>query len=118
MNETVTLRSTARSLLSGRRLALMAGVAGLGAAAIVGPDLSLRATVPTFTSGAHAQAVMRPASFADIVEKVKPAVFAVRVKVENAASMMNFEGETPFGQGDNSPMERFFKRFGFGDLPE
>jgi serine protease Do len=51
--------------------------------------------------------------FADIVEKVKPAVIAVRVKLDAGAKMMGLEGNLPFPP--NSPMERFFRRFG---LPE
>ena len=51
--------------------------------------------------------------FADIVDKVKPAVISVRVKVAAGAKMMNFEGDSPFPP--NSQMERFFRRFGTPD---
>jgi serine protease Do len=52
------------------------------------------------------------------VDKVKPAVISVRVKVDGA-KMMNFDGNSPFPP--SSPMERFFRRFGmpFGnDAPD
>jgi serine protease Do len=50
--------------------------------------------------------------FADIVEKVKPAVISVRVKVASGPQMMDFRGgDTPFPPN----VERFFRRFG---LPE
>jgi serine protease Do len=49
----------------------------------------------------------------DIVEKVKPAVISVRVKVDGGARTMSFDGDSPFPPG--SPMERFFKRFGMPD---
>ena len=107
-----------RKTLSKRRLALMATVAGLGAAVLLSsPYLPANPPLPAFGAVAHAQTAMRPASFADIVEKVKPAVFAVRVKVEDQNQQMSRFGgeELPFPPG--SPMERFFKRFGFGDGP-
>ena len=52
----------------------------------------------------------RPVGFADIVEKVKPAVVAVRVKMDPAAKSTGLDGGSPFPQ--NSPMEQFFRRFG------
>ena len=53
--------------------------------------------------------------FADLVDKVKPAVISVRVKTDADAKMTGFDGNSPFPP--NSPMERFFRRFGmpFGD---
>jgi serine protease Do len=59
----------------------------------------------------QAQTVARPVGFADIVEKVKPAVISVRVKVDAGPEAMNLQGQgnLPFPPG--SPMERFFKRF-------
>lgn len=114
----VTGAIASRKTLSKRRLALMATVAGLGAAVLLSsPYLPANPPLPAFGAVAHAQTAMRPASFADIVEKVKPAVFAVRVKVEDQNQQMSRFGgeELPFPPG--SPMERFFKRFGFGDGP-
>jgi serine protease Do len=49
--------------------------------------------------------------FADIVDKVKPAVISVRVKVAGGAKLMGFEGDSPLPPN----VERFFRRFG---LPE
>jgi serine protease Do len=55
----------------------------------------------------QAQTVQRPVGFADIVEKVKPAVFSVRVKVNAGPQNSSFEGgQMPQG------FERFFRRFG------
>jgi serine protease Do len=100
--------------LSARRLVLLATVAGLGLGAVfIGQGHNA-------TSGAafaqnvtqQAQTVARPAGFADIVEKVKPAVISVRVKMDASPEAMSFEGQQgnlPFPPG--SPMERFFKRF-------
>ena len=62
----------------------------------------------------EAQNVARPAGFADIVEKVKPAVISVRVKMRTDAQPRHRPTtRLPFPKG--SPMEKFFKRFG---MPE
>ena len=60
----------------------------------------------------QAQTVQRPVGFADIVEKVKPAVFAVRVKVNAGPQNSSFEGQLPQG------FERFFRRFGEDMIPD
>jgi len=97
--------------LSGRRLVLLATVASLGiAGAAIGPNAFHQGT-PSAYGAAIAQ---RPTGFADLVEKVKPAVISVRVKVDAGAEMMNFDGEMPFPP--NSPMQRFFRRFGMPNL--
>src|SRR5215471_4682110 len=100
-------------ILSARRLVLLAGVAGLGVAVLLGAGPLPQPTSPALTSIAYAQGVQRPMGFADIVDKVKPAVISVRVKTASGAKMMGFEGDLPFPP--NSQMERFFRRFG---LPE
>ena len=83
--------SSLRRSLSARRLALLATtVAGLGAAAIV-----VAPNWDSFGATAHAQNLsekaqqitQKPVGFADIVEKVKPAVISVRVKMERPASV-------------------------------
>ena len=79
-------RSGSRRGLSARRIALLATtIAGVGAAAfVVTPELNIHAAFPA----AHAQNLTEqaqklpaPQGFADIVEKVKPAVISVRVKI-------------------------------------
>src|SRR5262247_2853559 len=101
-------------ILSARRLVLLASVAGLGVTVLLGSaGLLPQPTTPALTSIAYAQGVQRPMGFADIVDKVKPAVMSVRVKTAGGAKMMGFEGDLPFPP--NSQMERFFRRFG---LPE
>jgi serine protease Do len=56
------------------------------------------------------QLPQRPVGFADIVEKVKPAVISVRVKIDQPAQPSLSDDDMPFPPG--SPFERFFKRFG------
>jgi serine protease Do len=93
-------------ILSARRLVLLAGVAGLGASVMLGGAALVPKAAPPLTAVAYAQGSERPVGFADIVEKVKPAVISVRVKV--GAKMSGTEG-TP------NQMERFFRRFGMPD---
>lgn len=104
--------------LTKRRLILLTTVAGLGLATLfVAPGMNQQPNSPAWSSTAHAQnvtqqaqTVARPTGFADIVEKVKPAVISVRVKVDNGAQAMSSGDGLPFPPG--SQMERFFRRFG------
>jgi serine protease Do len=112
-----------RRTLSARRVALLATtIAGIAAAAVfVVPAFAPQADM--FGSSAHAQNLtdkvqqlpQRPVGFADIVEKVKPAVISVRVKMERPADADSSDQELPFPPG--SPFERFFKRFGMPNTP-
>ena len=54
--------------------------------------------------------------FADIVEKVKPAVISVRVKIDQPANSSDDDDSgLPFPPG--SPFEKFFKQFGMPNMP-
>ena len=101
-----------------RRLILLASVAGLGLTVLVGGSgFGPQATAPVLADIAYAQGIQRPVGFADIVEKVKPAVISVRVKMDAGGNLMNFEGNSPFPP--NSQMEQFFRRFGMPEgIPE
>jgi serine protease Do len=113
-----------RSFLSARRIALLAtATAGIGAAALfVTPLLAPNMTSP-FASAAHAQNLtakvqelpQKPVGFADIVEKVKPAVISVRVKIDQPAGSNDSDDGLPFPPG--SPFERFFRQFGMPNMP-
>jgi serine protease Do len=103
--------------LTARRVALLATVAGLGLGAFfVSPDHGPQPTLPGLTAAQaqnvtqEAQTVARPVGFADVVEKVKPAVISVRVKVENKAQISGLDGE-----GLPPGLERFFRQFGQPD---
>ena len=113
-------RQPRRSLLSARKLALMASVvAGLGIA-VYGFSPS-SGPVNMFTTPAHAQVanevrkVQQPVGFADIVERVKPSVISVKVNLNEkiAKGDDSNDEDTPFQPG--SPMERFFRKFGGPD---
>jgi len=111
-------------ILSARRLALMATVAGLGLSALlVAPEFGPQSQLNALTAPAYAQNLQKPAGFADIVEKVKPAVISVRVKV--GPRMMSFNDGDNNGQKGRdfrsmplppgSGLEQFFRRFGLPD---
>ncbi|MCQ3943051.1 MAG: serine peptidase, partial [Alphaproteobacteria bacterium] len=102
-----------RNPFSGRRTLLLATtVLSLGAAALlVAPDAARHGAFAQNVTQ-QAQTVARPVGFADIVEKVKPAVISVRVKVDRGGQA-NVDSDSPFGPG--SPLERFFRRFGSPD---
>src|SRR3954449_8255491 len=103
-----------RTVLAARRVVLMASAAVLGAGVLFsGAEYARTPNASFLATPAYAQTVQRPVGFADIVEKVKPAVISVRVKVDGGARTMSFDGDSPFPPG--SPMERFFKRFGMPD---
>jgi serine protease Do len=123
MTNIETPPSNRRKLPSTRRLGLMATAAGLGIAVLAaGPGGYLPMTLPAWTSSAQAaeSALPHPASFADLVAKVKPAVISVRVKIDESAKMTGVNGNDdndmiPFAPG--SPMEKFFQQFGFPNTP-
>src|SRR5476651_462481 len=103
-------------VLSARRVILLATtIASLGAAALViGPGLNLggypAALAQNLTEQAHK--LQAPVGFADIVEKVKPAVISVRVKVDGGAQTNGLTSdEVPPG------LREFFRRFGMPDMP-
>src|SRR5215203_5549524 len=94
-----------RALASIAAVAIVASGA-VGAALYEGqPALAQTAKAPITV---NAQA---PATFADVVDQVKPAVVSVRVKVENAIA----DGDgLPSQQLENVPpqLREFFRRFG------
>jgi serine protease Do len=109
----------APGFLAPRRIALLASVAGVGVAVLAsgtGPLTTSKSPV-WISSAAAAEATAQPKGFADLVEKVKPAVISVRVKLDAAAQRTgaNLDDETmPFRQG--SPLEKFFRQFGFDEM--
>ena len=104
-------------VLSGRRVILLATtIASLGAAAlVVAPGLNLQGGYPAALAqnlSEQAHKLQAPVGFADIVEKVKPAVISVRVKVDGGAQTNGLaNNEVPPG------LREFFRRFGMPDMP-
>ena len=104
-------------VLPARRLILLATtIASLGAAAlVVAPDLNLSGGYPAAVAqnlSEQARKLQAPVGFADIVEKVKPAVISVRVKVDGGSQT------NTLGSNDVPPgLREFFRRFGMPDGP-
>ena len=113
MSQSVSPAQKQRSVLAPRRVVLMASAAVIGAGVLFSGAQFGTKPDATFLTPAYAQTGQRPVGFADIVEKVKPSVISVRVKVDGGPRTMSFDGDSPFPPG--SPMERFFKRFGSPD---
>ena len=119
MNQIIPARS-GRKAFAARRLALLASAAGL-AIAVVAAGTSGFSTpnLPSAITAAHAQTMQRSTGFADIVEKVKPAVISVRVKVDATAQMMSMNGNddaSPMQPG--APLEKLFEGFGGRGMPK
>ena len=104
-------------VLPARRLILLATtIASLGAAAlVVAPGLNLSGGYPAAVAqnlSEQARKLQAPVGFADIVEKVKPAVISVRVKVDGGSQT------NTLGSNDVPPgLREFFRRFGMPDVP-
>ena len=119
MNQIIPARP-GRKAFTVRRLALLASAAGLAIAVVApGHRASAPRTFPSAIATAHAETMQRSTGFADIVEKVKPAVISVRVKVDATAKMtsMNDNDEaSPMQPG--APLEKFFEQFGGRGMPK
>jgi serine protease Do len=99
-----------RRVLSARRLVLLASVASLGAAVLFAGPGAPQINLPSIGTSARAETAQRPVGFADVVEKVKPSVISVRVKVDGGP-------RTGFNSRDLPPgIEQFFRRFGMPDM--
>src|SRR5215472_16137875 len=114
MEHVITMSNqSTRPVMSLHRLLLLATVASFGAAALItGPSGSQS---PAFSRANAAEAVQRPAGFADLVEKVKPAVISVRVKTDAGAAIAGAERDRQLPP--DSRIDQFFRRFGmpFGE---
>ena len=110
-------RTKSRALSVRRAVLLATTIAGLGIGAfLAGPSFDIRAGYPTALAqnlSEQAHKLQAPVGFADIVEKVKPAVISVRVKV-NGGSQTNGLASNDVPPG----LREFFRRFGMPDAPE
>ena len=98
----------ASRFLSVRRLVLLTSVAALAGTALFagipsGPKAGFLSLTP-----AYGESLARPSGFAEIVDRVKPSVISVRVKVDAESMSYDDDQSTPNG----SPFEHFFRQFG------
>ena len=104
------VRSRWPRALSARRFVLLATVAGLGmGGTAIGSGALHQAGLPSYAAAADAAEVaQRPVGFADLVEKVRPAVISVRVRVK--AGSETIASECPSLE---CPMTRTCRTTGF-----
>jgi len=104
--------TTSPGSASPRRRRVLASAAAIIASGTLGTTL-LAGWLPAFAqqppTAANAQAVQAPASFADLVEKVKPTVVSVQVRIESTAATAQDLSD----QMDGLPPEirEFLRRF-------
>ncbi|HUI94243.1 MAG TPA: Do family serine endopeptidase [Xanthobacteraceae bacterium] len=110
--------------VTARRVALLASVAALGGVLLLGSpggfdhmNFAGLSQPAQAAEPVHAGDAQRPAGFADLVAKVKPAVISVRVKIDRTAETTGSGGGNviPFQPG--GPLDKFFKQFGYSDVP-
>jgi serine protease Do len=90
------------------RAALLGAVAAITLSAVA---IENGVLTSTFAVAADTQTSAGPASFADVVDRVKASVVSVKVKMDEAVdSDSDTQGMPQFPPG--SPFERFFKQFG------
>ncbi len=108
----------ARSLVSKRRGVLLASVAAIGAAVILGGPGGYQPVMLGGTAAHAVEAAQPRAGFADLIERVKPAVISVRVKIEqDDQTVGQGEGMQQQQFSDNEGMQRFFRQFGLPQMP-
>ena len=98
------------------RKRLMAAVASLAIAGAIGFGAVTTGTAPVLADAVHVQAPQVP-SFADVVERVSPAVVSVKVKANVQPTSDDGSGmfQGPDDLPDNPQLREFFKQFrGFG----
>jgi serine protease Do len=113
--------STPINTVSRTRARLLAAVASVAIAGAIGFGAVTTGTAPVLADAVRVQAPQVP-SFADVVDKVSPAVVSVQVKAKIQPASDNggadmFQGGPGFDQlPDNHPLKRFFREFrGDGD---
>jgi serine protease Do len=97
---------------------LRAALLGAVALAALGGVAFETSVAPVSAEATSAQAPAGPASFADVVDRVKPAVVSVKVKLSDADQVDDDDSQGMPGMPDfpkDSPFYRFFRHFGMPD---
>jgi len=111
MSHRINPQSLSRRLLAGVSAAALAVTIGASVVPLVAAHADTAIELPAPVSGGP--------NFADLVEKVRPAVVSVRVKIREGGQVA-MNDESPFGGEGNAnpnpfqgtPFEKFFKKFG------
>jgi serine protease Do len=94
---------------------LRAALLGAVALAALGGVAFETSVIPVSAAATTAQPAAGPASFADVVDRVKPAVVSVKVKLDDADPVDDEDSQGMPAIPDfpkNSPFYHFFRRFG------
>src|SRR5262249_53514421 len=104
-----------KTILKGRRLALLGTVAALRIAALAaGPGGYAPSNAASFTSPPHAaETAPTPPGFGDLVSKVKPAVISVRVKIDQDSDKNAMLQQNRMDSDEGNPFDQFSRQFGF-----
>ena len=97
---------------------LRAALLGAVALAALGGVAVETSIAPVSAEATSAQVPAGPASFADVVDRVKPAVVSVKVKLTDADPVDDEDFDGIPGMPDipkNSPFYHFFRHFGMPD---
>ncbi|CDX11836.1 putative periplasmic serine endoprotease DegP-like [Mesorhizobium plurifarium] len=107
--------NTLRNSSSNTRKRLMATVASVTIAGTIAFGAYATGTMPVLADAVHVQSAQVP-GFADLVERVSPAVVSVKVKAKVQPTADNGFNDGFDNLPDNPQLRRFFKEFrGFGD---
>ncbi len=105
-------------ILARRRTRLMAAVFGLGVAgAVAGNFVLVPSVTPAYAQSQSQAAPAQPFGFANVVQKVRPAVVSIKVKTETTANVSD-DGDDDNGNGNGgaaNPFEFFFNGPGGGN---
>src|SRR5260370_13902004 len=93
-------------------LPLRAALLGAVALAVLGSAAYERTLSPVHAAAVIAQPTAGPASFADIVDRVRPAVVSVKVKVSQDDVADDEDSQSLPELPQDSPFYHFFRRFG------
>src|SRR6201998_3078666 len=83
-------------IFSRRRMVMLASVAGIGAIVALGGQMGYtHPSLPWISSAraADSQSQQQPASFADLVAKVKRAVISVRVQMDDTSNALDLSSD-------------------------
>ena len=97
---------------------LRAALLGAVALAALGGGAFETSVAPVSAAATSAQPPAGPASFADVVDRVKPAVVSVKVKLSDADQVDDEDSQGMPGMPDipkDSPFYHFFRHFGMPD---
>jgi serine protease Do len=115
LDEDLTTMNTPHSPVSKTRVRLLAAVASVAIAGAIGLGAVTTGTVPVLAEAVRVDGAQVP-SFADVVEKVSPAVVSVRVKARMEPAIDDGANMLPQDPGfdqlpDNHPLKKFFREF-------